>query len=25
VQVTDPATEEVGWIYSRYIEPAPGQ
>ena len=25
VQVTDPATEQVGWIYSRYIEAAPNQ
>jgi hypothetical protein len=22
VQVTDPATAEVGWVYSRYIETA---
>jgi uncharacterized protein YraI len=22
VQVTDPATSEVGWVYSRYIETA---
>lgn len=25
VQVIDPATEEVGWIYSRYVEAAPGR
>jgi uncharacterized protein YgiM (DUF1202 family) len=23
VQVTDPATSETGWVYSRYTEPAP--
>jgi len=25
VQVTDPETAEVGWIYSRYVEATPGQ
>ncbi|MGA7458537.1 MAG: SH3 domain-containing protein [Methyloceanibacter sp.] len=25
VQVTDPATAEVGWVYSRYVEATPGQ
>jgi SH3 domain-containing protein len=25
VQVTDPDTAEVGWIYSRYVEATPGQ
>jgi hypothetical protein len=25
VQVTDPATEEVGWIYSRYVEATPAR
>jgi hypothetical protein len=25
VQVTDPSTAEVGWVYARYIETAPGQ
>ena len=24
VEVTDPATSEVGWVYSRYIETARG-
>ena len=25
VQVTDPATEEVGWIYARYVEATPAR
>lgn len=25
VQVTDPTTAEVGWVYSRYVEATPGQ
>src|SRR6185437_13095486 len=25
VQVTDPDTAEVGWVYSRYVEATPGQ
>ena len=25
VQVTDPDTAEVGWVYSRYVEATPSQ